>query len=130
MLLIDFLPLSTLHQFNADAVGRRDIAQQIAAEARLQFDRKLDALGAQFGAKAGEIASIQEPEMIGAEPVMAGKAAIGPDRPGRCRFLTGALAADQDVHAAELDKNLRRAVSDRLARDRRAEHPDIPLRRS
>src|SRR5215472_14741225 len=80
MLLIDVLPLSTLHQLDADAVGRGDIAQQTAAEALLQFDRKFHALRAQFGAEGREVAFIQKAEMIGAEPVMARKAAIRPDR--------------------------------------------------
>src|SRR5262252_697061 len=106
MLLIDVLPLSTLHQLDADAVGRGDIAQQTAAEALLQFDRKFHALRAQFGAEGREVNFIQKAEMIGAEPVMAGKSVIRPDRPSRPRVFARPLAADQDVHAAKFDENL------------------------
>src|SRR5205823_12075753 len=81
MLLIDLLPFSTLHDFDADPVGRRDIAQEIPADALLQFDRKVDALRAQLGAKRSEVALVQKAEMMRAPPVVAGKIGVGPDRP-------------------------------------------------
>src|SRR5438105_7241758 len=129
MLLIDRRPFSTLHDFDADPVGRGDIAQQGAADALLQFDREVDALRAQPGAEGGEVALIQKAEMVGAPPIMAGEIGVGPDRAGRRRVLARALAADQDGHAAQLDKNLRRAARDGIASDSRAEHLDIPSRR-
>src|SRR5436190_4649736 len=129
MLLIDLLPFSTLHDFDADPVGRSDIAQETPADALLQFDRKVDALRAQLGTERGKIALVQKPEMIRAPRIVAGKIGIWPDRPRRRRILTRALAADQDRHAAQLDKNLRRAARDGIASDSRAEHLDIPSRR-
>src|SRR5207248_7967412 len=110
MLLIDRLPFSTLHDFDADPVGRRDIAQETPADALLQFDRKADALRAQPGTEGGEIALIEKAEMIGAPPVVAGEIGVGPDRAGRRGILARALAADQDGHAAQPDKDLRRAA--------------------
>src|SRR5437868_15478363 len=112
MLLIDLLPFSTLHDFDADPVGRRDIAQETPADALLQFDWKLDALGAQLGTERREVALIQKAEMIRAPPVVTGKIGVWPDRPPRRGILARALAADQDRHAAELDKDLRRAARD------------------
>src|SRR5437764_9583423 len=129
MLLIDLLPFSTLHDFDADPVGRRDIAQEIPADALLQFDWKMDALRAQLGTKRSEVALGQKTEMIRAPPVVAGKIGVGPDRPCRRGILARALAADQDRHAAQLDKDLRRAARDSIAGNRRAEHLDIPSRR-
>src|SRR5437764_2129664 len=129
LLIVDLLPFSTLHDFDADPVGRRDIAQETPADALLQFDRKADALRAQPGTEGGEIALIEKPEMIRAPRIVAGKIGIWPDRPRRRRILTRALAADQDRHAAQLDKNLRRAARDGIASDSRAEHLDLPSRR-
>src|ERR1051326_208995 len=128
MLLIDLPPLSTLHDFNADAVGRRDIAQETPADALFQLDRKTDALRAQLGTKGGEIALIQKAEMIGAPGIVTGEIGVGPDRPRGRRILARALAADQDRHAAQFDKDLRRAARDGIAGYRRAEHLDIPSR--
>src|SRR5947208_10502017 len=92
MLLIDRLPFSTLHDFDADPVGRRDIAQETPADALLQFDRKVDAVRAQLGTEGGEIALVQKAEMIRAPPVMAGEIGVGPDRPCRPGILARALA--------------------------------------
>src|SRR5438045_7340806 len=93
MLLIDRLPFSTLHDFDADPVGGRDIAQEAPADALLQFDRKADALGAQLGTKGSEIALIQKAEMIRAPPVVAGEIGVWPDRPRGRGVLARALAA-------------------------------------
>src|SRR6266700_7608606 len=120
MLLIDLLPFSTLHDFDADPVGRRDIAQETPADALLQFDRKVDALRAQPGAEGGEVTLVQKAEMIGAPCIVAGEIGVWLDRPCRRGILAGALAADQDRHAAQLDKNLRRASRDGIASDSRA----------
>src|ERR1051326_9163757 len=128
MLLIDLPPLSTLHDFDADAVGRRDIAQETATDALFQLDRKTDALQAQLGTKGGEIALIQKAEMVSAPGVVTREIGVGPDRPRGRRILARALAADQDRHAAQFDKDLRRAARDGVAGDRRAEHLDIPSR--
>src|SRR5438067_3365979 len=78
MLLIDRLPFSTLHDFDADPVGRGDIAQETPADAFLQFDREVDALRAQSGAEGGEIAVIQKAEMVGTPFIMAGIIGVGP----------------------------------------------------
>src|SRR5437868_10897759 len=129
MLLIDRLPFSTLHDFDADPVGRRDIAQETPADALLQFDWEVDALRAQPGAEGGEVTLVQKPEMIGAPFIVAGVIGVGPDRPCRRGILARALAADQDRHATQFDKDLRRAARDSIAGNRRAEHLDIPSRR-
>src|SRR5689334_5159458 len=81
MLLIDLPPLSTLHDFDADAVGRRDIAQETAADALLQLDRKADALPAQLGTEGGEITLIQKAEMVSAPGVVTREIGVAPDRP-------------------------------------------------
>src|SRR5437868_14873114 len=78
MLLIGRLPFSTLHDFDADPVGRRDIAQETPADALLQFDRKVDALRAQPGTKGGEVAVIQKAEMVRAPFIVAGVIGVGP----------------------------------------------------
>src|SRR5207248_2742194 len=129
MLLIDRLPFSTLHDFDADPVGRRDIAQETPADALLQFDWEVDALRAQPGAEGGEVTLVQKPEMIGAPFIVAGVIGVGPDRPCKRGILARALAADQDRHAAQLDKDLRRAARHGIASDSRPEHLDIPSRR-
>jgi hypothetical protein len=129
MLLIDLLPFSTLHDFDADPVGRRDIAQETPADALLQLDRKANALGAQLGTERSEVALIQKAEMIRAPPIVAGEIGVWPDRPSRRGTLARALAADQDRHAAQLDKDLRRAARDGIAGNPRTEHLDIPSRR-
>src|SRR5947209_19809134 len=127
MLLIDLLPFSTLNEFDADPVGRRDIAQETPADALLQFDRKVDALRAQLGTEGGEVALVQKAEMVGAPFIVAGEIGVGPDRAGRRGILARALAADQDRHVAQLDKDLRRAARNGIASDSRAEHLDIPF---
>src|SRR5437764_11484769 len=87
LLIVDLLPFSTLHDFDADPVGRDDIAQETPADAFLQFDREVDALRAQSGAEGGEIAVIQKAEMVGTPIIMAGIIGVGPDRAGRRRVL-------------------------------------------
>src|SRR5207302_6910485 len=91
---------STLHQFDADAVGRRDIAQQAAADALLQLDREARALGAQPRAEGREIAPVHKAEMIGAPGIVAGEIGVWPDRPCRGRVLARPPSADQDGHPA------------------------------
>src|SRR2546423_10900893 len=103
MLLIDRLPFSTLHDFDADPVGRRDIAQETPADALLQFDRKGDALRAQLGTERGEIALVQKPEMIRAQPIVAGGVGIWPEWPRPRPCLTRAPAPDQGSHGAQLE---------------------------
>src|SRR5438270_12252628 len=93
MLLIDLLPFSTLHDFDADPVGRRDIAQETPADALLQLDRKVDALRAQLGAEGGEVTLIQKAEMVGAPFIVAGEIVEGPARAGRAGILAPARAA-------------------------------------
>src|SRR5437764_7581315 len=63
-------PGLALHQFDTDAVGGRDVAEQATADALLQLDREVDALGAQFGAEGGEVAAVHKAEMVGAERVV------------------------------------------------------------
>src|SRR5437016_1306373 len=53
-----------LHQFDADAIGRRDVAQQAAAHASLQLDREAHAFGAELVAECREIALVHETEMV------------------------------------------------------------------
>src|SRR5712691_2819755 len=116
-----------LHQFDADAIRRRDIAQQAAAHAFLQFDRKTHAFRAQLIAERLEIALVQKAEMVGAPRIMAGKIRVLPDRPGSDRGFARPLSADQDRHAAEFDKDLRGAAGDRVGDDRGTEHLDVPI---
>src|SRR5437762_12682312 len=95
MLLIDLLPFSTLHDFDADPAGSRDIAQETPVDALLQFDRKVDALRAQLGTERGEIALLQKPEMIRAPRIVGGKVGRWTDRPRLTRILIQALAWDE-----------------------------------
>src|SRR5438270_10993060 len=93
LLIVDLLPFSTLHDFDADPVGRRDIAQETPADALLQFDRKVDALRAQLGTEGGEVALVQKAEMVGAPFIVAGEIVEGPARAGRAGILAPARAA-------------------------------------
>lgn len=61
--------------------------------------------------------------------VMAGEVGELPYRPRSDRGLTRALAANEDCHATQIDKNLRRATSHRIGSDRGAEHLHVPIRR-
>src|SRR6266404_153369 len=93
---------SRLHQLDADAVRCRDVAQETAVHALLQLDRESDILGPKPGAKGGEIALIEEAEMVGSPRVVAGEVGIGPDRPCGLRCFARPPAADQDRHSAEI----------------------------
>src|SRR5712671_106386 len=121
--------VSALHQFDADAIGCGDVAQEAAVHSSFQLDGEGHALAAELDAECFEIAPVQEAEMVGPPGVMAGKVGILPNGPAGSGVLTRPLAADQYRHAAEIDKDLRGAARDRIRGDRRAEHLDIPIGR-
>src|SRR6202011_2486764 len=73
---------SALHQFNAHAVRRGDVAQKAGVHPSFQLDREAHPLAAQLGAERFEIALVQEAEMVGAPGIMAGKVGIFANGPG------------------------------------------------
>ena len=91
-------PASALHQFDADTVRGRDVAEQAAIDAALQLDWECHAFGAQPDAESFEIAPVQKTEMIGAPGIVARKIAIRPDRPSRDRVFAGSSAADLSTY--------------------------------
>jgi len=120
---------SALHQFDADTIGRGDVAQEAAIDTSFQLDRETNALAAQLGAECFEVALIEEAEMIGPPRVMARKVCVLSDRPGGGGVLARPLAADQDRHAAQIDKDLRGAARHRIRGNRRAEDLGMPVGR-
>jgi hypothetical protein len=109
-----------LHEFDADTVRRGNVAQQAAAYAFLQLDRKAYAFLAQVGAEGRQVALVQETEMIGSPGVVAGEIGIGPNRLVGGRILPRAAATDQDRDAAELDEDLRGTAGDGVGGNGRA----------
>src|SRR5204862_5570951 len=65
--------VSALHQFDADAVRGRDVAQRAAADAPFQRHGKRHAFAAEFLAKRLQVALVHKAEMVGAPSVMAGE---------------------------------------------------------
>src|SRR5215469_1355297 len=119
---------SGLHQFDADAVGSSDVAQQVAAYPSFQFHRELHAFRPQLLTKRSQITMIHKAEMVDPARVMAGEVGELADGFGGDGVFARSLAADKYCHVAEIDKNLRRASSDRVGGDRGAEHLNVPIR--
>jgi hypothetical protein len=107
--------VSGLHQLDADPIGRRDISQQASANPSLQLDRKGDTLCPQLGTERPEITLIHEAKMVDPAGVMARKVGEVPYWPRIDRCFARALAANEDRHATQIDKNLRGARATVLA---------------
>jgi hypothetical protein len=105
------------YQFNADAIRRGDVTQQVPTVALLECHGKLHAFGTQLIVEGTQIAVIQKAEMIRPLGVVAGKARKGLDRTcGHGGFALPVAANDQGL-AAQLKENLRRAIGDRVGDD-------------
>ncbi len=96
-----------LHQFDTNAVGRRDITQLSPPDAFLQRHGKAHPFGAQLVAEGAQVAAIDEAEVIGAPFIVAGVIGVRLNRLGGRRRLAGTLAANDKGLATNLDENLR-----------------------
>src|SRR5216683_988315 len=67
--------------------------------------------------------------MVGSPGVMAGKVRVLPNRPGGSGGFARPSAADEDRHAAQINKDLRGATRHRIRGDRGAKHLDVPIGR-
>ncbi len=120
---------SALHQLDAHAVGRCDIAQQAPANPFFQLDREAHAFCPQLVAEGCEVTPVHEAKMVDPPRVVAGKVGEFADRPGGDRRLARALPANENRYAAEINKDLRRAPCHCIGGDRGPEHLGVPVRR-
>ena len=128
-LLAFFASTAGLNQFDADAIGRRDVAEH---HPRFEFpwlDCHTHAFSLQIRAERAQVAAKSESEVIGPPSVVTREAVEMLHRPRLRRMLAWTLTADDDRHAADADIDLRRAAEIFLhGGDLAPEHLTVPVR--
>jgi hypothetical protein len=108
-----------LYELNANAVGCRDVTQQVPSVAWLQCHRKLHAFRTQLVVEGTQVAVVQEAKVIGPPGVVAGEMGKRLDRTGWHGGFAGPVAANDQGLTPQLEENVRRTgiVPDFQARE-------------